>query len=1722
MRRLIILIITSLFLLPIFSNLLPSTPVQHEITKFIDDTAEKTVNFNSGGFPDQPTAIEIPKKAVVTDASFNISTVYNQPNYPLAPRIDVGGDGDYEWAYSGNGYGEYGRQNVFSNGLDTYMKNFEGNVTYDDKMKILLPKNATINHASMSVNGENIKNITIDQSVTWNWVYPFYGSSPSQLKFQTLYKRYDIDFKGLISKIYFKSSTTQSGATFNSFTVKFYNTSVSSLSSTFANNYGSNKPVTVFSKSLTLNTVSGQWIEIDVDDKFYYNNTQNLLIELTWNGDNGRNVYTEYYSPYNYTHTVYSTSLSATTGSTTTLGHDLMLGFNIGGPKNVTVDIGNNGTLEFNNTGNFTGLKFIPDFTTELSNLTNDLPVSFIDGYGNQFVEIPINLTNDGNGIIYLENLDIRYNLTSKVFLNPHNGNLTNEFNELVPPVGEGNMTIPIILRTSSMGKLKIGDISIKYFVPELTNDKLLLLNGHGPTNICYADFENYLFMVNVTNKEGTNDISDVILILDSIGEEIKLRWNRSSNNFDELSDPKNFVELDLGNCTSNVIETNRWNLYYSVRFTWAYPNERLEVCAINTTNSSGSWVFNRFENVYMVENDLELIGTLEVVAKDQGKLENDGKHNWVHASEKITWSNLTAVYEGTVDFYPENKNFDITIEDNDGDKWINTSSSGKPFMITTTADPTSDYNNIHYINITNIPGIGQDVSFWSFNIRIDNDGPLAPATIICRADTPNDPETQADDDTTIYVNWSNADDQGGSGIKYYTMEYNNPLPIKIRQSGASAIGEEGVAKFYVRARDRVGNWGISGSDSIIIDLTDLSFSDPVPSPLLWHNSMTVDCGVTIKDIGGSGVLGSDIQYRYVESGSIEGGAWHAYPSQQNSETIYCTQEITFKKDGTEKKIQWRAQDLAGNGFINSDIYTLKIDSTNVTFGGFNINFNKWYNFQTPTIEFYINDTNPFGGESSGVNINSIYYSISTTGNDSNSYGDWFQLEPTGSGSSVKCSVTPMFANGFQNYIRFKANDIAGNEFISDNYNIKIDMTPPIFSNPVPGFDKWNNDIELQCNITIFDDWSKVNAKSVRYSISTNGTKQYSNWRLINLKHLSKFMHKRITLSCNETFKEGQNNYIRWQAEDSAGNSIISQDYRIIIDTIECTFHEPTPMPDEWFNTLSIACSIRINDTYGSGVDTQSIEYAKSLKGPDNIINWESEDIELTELEGINSVKVEVTIDGFNTGRENYIYWRVKDLAGNGYKTSGPHKILIDMAPIVFSNPKPVDQSWEIDLEIPCRITIIDKGGSDVDLDSIEFRYSTTGKQRYSDWTSEGVSANKKGNGYELLVYVTFAFGYDNFIQWHGKDNAGNGPFTSNETNIFINSPPIIKISNPRKTGYYEEDKRIIFDARNSEDPDFGDVLSFYWEAISKDSNTSTSIGFKDYFKTILLPAEYKIVLYLADNFGHNESAYVDITVNWFDLDGDKIPDIYDDDDDGDKYPDNEDAFPRNVNYYLDTDFDNIPDKIDPDDDNDNVPDEEDKYPKDKDRFKDEVSDSSSMQFLMIGIVVTVIILLLVAVTFLKRRSAKKKEGKEKVEEPDKEKVKQKEPIAGPMPTPMPMPMPIGFQQTAPIPTLPPMQPVSPMSMPPPQVPVPTPFYPPQSVYMPGQLPILPPMMLPFPGPPQGMQTTYPSTPAQPTPIQPSPKPTQPVSKPPTQVPNGQPQVMQQPPSQPVKRKLEE
>jgi hypothetical protein len=150
-------------------------------------------------------------------------------------------------------------------------------------------------------------------------------------------------------------------------------------------------------------------------------------------------------------------------------GDDLMKNALLfGGRKPITaaVDLLKDSVLEFNRTG-FTGNYTLPDFSASLNSYLASADVSYTDRYGNQFVDIPVNLTTPTGGRLAFGNLAITYDYSTAIEANPVNGNLTLAVSDLQSTiVGEQFNIIPIYISSSSSGKVTLSDLYVRMSPP--------------------------------------------------------------------------------------------------------------------------------------------------------------------------------------------------------------------------------------------------------------------------------------------------------------------------------------------------------------------------------------------------------------------------------------------------------------------------------------------------------------------------------------------------------------------------------------------------------------------------------------------------------------------------------------------------------------------------------------------------------------------------------------------------------------------------------------------------------------------------------------------------------------------------------------------------------------------------------------------------------------------------------------------------------------------------------------------------------------------------------------------------------------------------------------------------------------------------------------------------------------------------------------------------------
>jgi hypothetical protein len=117
---------------------------------------------------------------------------------------------------------------------------------------------------------------------------PFWGSSYDAMRFQVLFLQSEINVLGDIVTFSWNPSTSTTGL-FNNMRVYMCHTSATQLSATFDDNYTGNTPAEVINvPSMTVGGPAGIWYDWDV--YFPYNNVDNLLVEVRWNGDGGLGI----------------------------------------------------------------------------------------------------------------------------------------------------------------------------------------------------------------------------------------------------------------------------------------------------------------------------------------------------------------------------------------------------------------------------------------------------------------------------------------------------------------------------------------------------------------------------------------------------------------------------------------------------------------------------------------------------------------------------------------------------------------------------------------------------------------------------------------------------------------------------------------------------------------------------------------------------------------------------------------------------------------------------------------------------------------------------------------------------------------------------------------------------------------------------------------------------------------------------------------------------------------------------------------------------------------------------------------------------------------------------------------------------------------------------------------------------------------------------------------
>jgi hypothetical protein len=252
--------------------------------------------------------------------------------------------------------------------------------------------------------------------------------------------------------------------------------------------------------------------------------------------------------------------------------------------------------------------------------------------------------------------------------------------------------------------------------------------------------------------------------------------------------------------------------------------------------------------------------------------------------------------------------------------------------------------------------------------------------------------------------------------------------------------------------------------------------------------------------------------------------------------------------------------------------------------------------------------------------------------------------------------------------------DRVGNIGYANKATILIDTDLVTFK--TLDYPDWLNSSAVLIETELYDlNGSGIDPKTIEYSILKPSDDSFSFWMSINQETDINWLsddHTAAEISKILIFDENGYNYLRWRAKDLAENQYSLSDYiRLQIDSKSPYFKNPNYRMSSEKDPRIVKSNITLIDEGGSGINASSIEYKYSTDGISNFNDWQK--LVIPNIADESEINLEITLT-LNYGRDNFVRWRAKDQAGNGYVESENILIHINTPPVI-NIVSPLDMS---------------------------------------------------------------------------------------------------------------------------------------------------------------------------------------------------------------------------------------------------------------------------------------------------------------------------------------------------------------------------------------------------------------------------------------------------------------
>jgi predicted transcriptional regulator len=472
-----------------------------------------------------------------------------------------------------------------------------------------------------------------------------------------------------------------------------------------------------------------------------------------------------------------------------------------------------------------------------------------------------------------------------------------------------------------------------KYLARPYINIESISTPGNQKPTMVYPKYQEYTFRVNLIDSDQGKNIEGIILKLAPEYSNIQLAWDYATETFTELSDPDDLVYINPSSSAHKYFH-NGLIIDFNVTFNWTYLDETPQDVQIYATSKTASLAWLNASNLYRVENDLVFRGELIVKGEDNRVIHSSlGRDSLVRGGETLYWSGLGPVYEGTTFVYPPQNELDIVIIDEDGNFWLDSPPSGTPFQLETISPEDSKSSFNYTIKLTGIPE-ESDKTNVTFQIKVDGDNVIfsnfTPSESIYQLEYELPVGITITDIGGAEVNASSVQysfsTDGGSSWSYWTQVSNlkSAKVVEPKVPITFVEGDNNLVRW--KAQDSIGNgpW-VSLEYRVIVDTQPVRFSNPVPAEDETLLEDTVEVGILVTDTT-SGVNASSIEYALSYDEGINWLPWKSVNGLINGLNVNPRLFLNLP-NGTGNRIKWRAIDLAGNGPVESDAYSITINT---------------------------------------------------------------------------------------------------------------------------------------------------------------------------------------------------------------------------------------------------------------------------------------------------------------------------------------------------------------------------------------------------------------------------------------------------------------------------------------------------------------------------------------------------------------------------------------------------------------------------------------------------------------------------------------------------------------------------------------------------------------------------------------------------------------------------